>query len=395
MSSFESLATELARHPQGDALARLVHALASSSFDERRTTLSEGLDEARARLSLDAAAAETTFGNVLRALEHGPNATGPERMLLSALLVRGVLLARPEGVLAEERTADVLVWIGGHTAIDPLSALDAIVAFGPGEGDAGRALASGIWRGVVRTIARFDEGAPVPRASALYAAVSLSRASNADARREAQALAPALKDPLHKSLLAAAQETESQGAISFHAEVVSPPRGPAWQLILTPVLPLVALARVFARLVLQMRRPAEVSIARDSVVVRSRTELFGRTMREWDLVIPTTGLSRAARQVRYPRLATYVGIFTLLLGSYLGFRLVFDGVRAGAPDFLGLGLGVVVVALLVDYVVGRLPTRAPKQCELLFVTKKGVAVGLGGVDRAVADTAILRLGQPS
>jgi len=50
--------------------------------------------------------------------------------------------------------------------------------------------------------------------------------------------------------------------------------------------------------------------------VQTRFELLGKTLRESELHIPRAALARAAREVRYPRLATYVGIATLLLGSY-------------------------------------------------------------------------------
>ncbi|KYF75003.1 hypothetical protein BE18_20925, partial [Sorangium cellulosum] len=62
---------ELAGHPHGDDLARVVHTAAFAAADERRTTLEGGLAELVDRAGLSAADAETRFGNVIRALERG------------------------------------------------------------------------------------------------------------------------------------------------------------------------------------------------------------------------------------------------------------------------------------------------------------------------------------
>src|SRR5690348_10458100 len=106
---------ELASHPHGDDLARLVHTLAVSAFDERRSTLAEGVDDAASRLGVDEVGAETSFGNVLRALGKGPRATGPERVLLGALVARGVALSPPVAPEAELRVAETLAWSSAHT----------------------------------------------------------------------------------------------------------------------------------------------------------------------------------------------------------------------------------------------------------------------------------------
>ncbi|HTJ85348.1 MAG TPA: hypothetical protein VL400_26705, partial [Polyangiaceae bacterium] len=174
------IARELGAHAHGDDLARLVHSLAWSSYDERRTSLDEGLDEAATRLGIDEPKAETSFGNVLRALKKGGAATGPERTLLGALVAKGVALAPPAGKEAELRVAEALLWIASHTVADALPALD--LAMGEGAGP--------IWSAVAALVLKHDEGVAgsIDRPSALVAVVALRGAGAAAASEERAAL---------------------------------------------------------------------------------------------------------------------------------------------------------------------------------------------------------------
>src|SRR5262249_24192892 len=65
----EDVLTELDKHPRGDDIARLVHAVAFAAADEHRATFSDGLGELAERAGLRREDAETAFGNVLTALE--------------------------------------------------------------------------------------------------------------------------------------------------------------------------------------------------------------------------------------------------------------------------------------------------------------------------------------
>ncbi|KYG02527.1 hypothetical protein BE20_50505, partial [Sorangium cellulosum] len=142
---------ELAGHPHGDDLARVVHTAAFAAADERRTTLEGGLAELVDRAGLSAADAETRFGNVIRALERGTSegAGSATRVLLATLLARGVALSPPEGPDAEGRVAEALVWLATYTSVDALTALDAAL----GE------RAAGLWRAVAALVRRADQGA--------------------------------------------------------------------------------------------------------------------------------------------------------------------------------------------------------------------------------------------
>ncbi|HTJ84965.1 MAG TPA: hypothetical protein VL400_24775, partial [Polyangiaceae bacterium] len=224
---------------------------------------------------------------------------------------------------------------------------------------------------------------------------------------ERAALKVALRDPTLSALLgavsaggaASAAAVESaglvgaDGGLAFDAEATAAPRGPVVTFLLTVsfILPAIAALKLFARYALRLRRPATVTVGADGVRARIRTEILGRAMKERDVFIPRAGLSRAAREVRFPRLATYVGIGALLVGSYLGVRFLVDGARSGSPELLGLGLGVLVGALALDYVLSLLPRRAPSRCRVLFQPRRGPALALADVERAVADAALDRL----
>src|SRR4051812_27346892 len=146
--SHEAVLRELADHPRGEDLARLVHTVAFTAADERRRGFEAGLEEAMAGAELTREEAETSFGNVLRALERsGSEGAGSAgRTLLSALLARGVALSPPDGAEAETRVAESLLWIAANTPIDAIAALDAAL------GDE----AEGLWFAIGRAVRRID-----------------------------------------------------------------------------------------------------------------------------------------------------------------------------------------------------------------------------------------------
>ncbi|MBL8742973.1 MAG: hypothetical protein JNK04_17815, partial [Myxococcales bacterium] len=148
---------ELGSHPHGDDLARLVHTLAVSAFDERRSTLGEGVEDAASRLGVDEVGAETSFGNVLRALAKGPRASGPERILLGALVARGVALSPPVTPEAELRVAETLAWSSAHTIADPLGALEAALGAKSAPASAAAAL-PGLSSALAEIVKKHDAG---------------------------------------------------------------------------------------------------------------------------------------------------------------------------------------------------------------------------------------------
>jgi len=373
---------ELGKLERADDLSRLVQAVAFSAYEERRAALHAGVDEAASRLGLDETTADTPSGNVLRALRASAPPTRAERALLGALLARAVALAPPDEGEASVRVAEALAWIGAHTPLDALPFLDAALG----------AQAQALWTAVVGLLERYDDGrgAGFDRPAAIVAASALGRSDAPVCEQHRAALRVALRDATLLALVGYAPETAASKNILLSAEEAGPPRSAAMTFLFTVtfVLPLVALARLIGRLALGLRRPAEVNVSREGVRVRSRVELLGRTILERETFLPVTGLLRARREVRYPRLATYVGIAALLAGSYLGLRLFIDGFRSGSPELLGLGIGALLLGLGVDYALSSWPARSPERCRIVLEPRKGRAVSLRDVDRELADRAL-------
>lgn len=403
---------ELAGHPRGDDLARLVHTVAFAAADERRTSLSDGVDELADRAGLRLEDAETRFGNALGVLQRPEGAGSPARALLSTLLARGVALSLPTGAEAEGRVAEALVWLATHTPVDALPALDA---------SAGER-AAGLWTAVAALIRRADGGAgeggrapgqELGRAEAIVAAAGLRGSTSAVARAEAAALAAEVRDPILRSLLRDARGSSppppdgwtDDGAparpaapapgspATIEGELVPAPRGPVPFVLLavTGLLLVMHLARLVGRFVLRYRRPAEVEITARGLTVRTRTQLFGRTFKEGETHIPAEALLRATRETRYPRLGLYAGLVALGLGTYLGVSLFVDGARAGSPELLGVGALILALGAALDFGLSHLASKARGRCRVIIVPRKGPAVALALADAALADAALSRL----
>ncbi|MBK9263596.1 MAG: hypothetical protein IPM54_27795 [Polyangiaceae bacterium] len=380
----QAVLAELAGHPRGDELARLVHAVAFTCADERKITLPEGVQDAAAQLSLSTKDADTSFGNVITALEPGsPTRARPEtRALLSALLARGVALSLPDGADAERRVVDALVWVAAHTSIDALASIDTALG----------AKADGLWRQTAALIRRIEAGdASIGRAGALVAAAALASSNSPVAHEEAKSLGTETRDPVIGALLANAARS-GEGA-SASGEMIAAPRGPVALVLMaiTGLLVIVPLARMAGRLFLRYRSPAELRVSPTSLTVIAKTELLGRTVREREIVVPLDQLSSVARDVRYPRLALYAGLFALALGSYVGVSLFVDGARAGSPDLLGMGALIVAVGVALDFALTNLMPVGRGRCRVLITPSKGGALAIGDVDPKLADAALQRL----
>ncbi|APR77335.1 Hypothetical protein A7982_02682 [Minicystis rosea] len=379
---------EIAAHKRGDDLARLVHTVAFAAADERRQSLADGLAEVAERAGITAEDAETPYGNVLRALERGgaESAGSATRTLLAALLARGVALSPPQGESAEARVAEALLWLSTNTSIDALAAVD--------EALAGKA--AGLWRAVATLVRRIDDGgAPLlGRAGAVIGASALRESTSAVARDEAQALATEVRDPIVRSLLSGAgTAADESGSALAAGELSTPPRHPVKLVLMsiTGILLVMHVARLVGRIALQYRRPAEIRVNGQGVVLRSKTELLGRTLRERETVIPADGLVRATREVRFSAILLYTGLFTLALGSYFGVALFIDGARVGSPEMIGIGALLVMGGVGLDFLLGTAHSSIRGRCRVVLVPKKGPAFAVGDLEPAVADAAIARL----
>ena len=413
----QAVLDEIAALPRGDDLARLVHTVAFAAADERRATLGEGLAEVAERAGLKPEDAETRSGNALRAIERGGEepAGSAGRALVAALLARGVALSPPASAEAEARVAEALVWLAANTAVDSLPVLDAAL----GE------KAGGLWFAVAALVRKIDAGsAPLlGRPGALVGAAALRESSSEAATAEVYLLAAEVNDPVVKSLLGAAvaegsrgepgeaategapsgapaspaspasRPAPSDGGTVVAGELVTPPRGPVALFLLCVVGYLAAahVVRLVARVALRYRRPAELRVTARGVALRSHTEIIGRTLVEREQVIPLEGLASASREVRYPRLGVYAGLFALALGSYLGVRLLVDGVLYGAPEYIGVAALLLAGGVGLDFLLEGAGSGMRGKCRVVLVPRTGRAVAVGEVDPVAADAALARL----
>lgn len=179
-------------------------------------------------------------------------------------------------------------------------------------------------------------------------------------------------------------------------ELASVPRGPFVTALfaLTGLLLLAHVVRLVLRVGLAYRRPAEVTWGSDTVRIRSRTEILGRTLRRTDVVLQRTALARATREVRYPRIAFYAGLLALAAGSYLGMALLVDGARAASPSLLLTGFGVIAMGVGLDFMLQSLLPGALGVCRVVLLPKWGRPVCVAGVDPQVADEALALFADP-
>jgi hypothetical protein len=161
---------------------------------------------------------------------------------------------------------------------------------------------------------------------------------------------------------------------------------------LTGVLLVVRGARLFARLALAYRKPAELVVSDDGGVrVHWRTELLDRTLGDRDVHVPRESLLRTTREVLYPRLATYAGLLALVTGTLVGVSTLVDGVRTSSPSLIVSGLAVVALGLGLDFAASVVAPGLQGRCRVIVVPRNGSPLCIGAVDVATADRLLTRL----
>jgi hypothetical protein len=384
----QAVLEEIAAHKRGDDLARLVHTAAFAAADERRGSLADGVGELAERAGIGKDDADFPSGNALKALERGAAeaAGSPARLLLAGLLARGVALSPPAGDGAEARVVEALLWLATNTSVDAFPVLDAAL------GDK----ASGVWKSLAVLVRSIDAGsAPVlGRPSAILGAAALREGGSEVARAEAQSLAAEVRDPVLKALLASAPSPgDTSGAAVVAGQITDPPRHPAMLILLglTGILLATHVARLVGRVALRYRRPAELFVTGKGVTLKTRTELLGRVLREREAVLPIESLTVAAREVRYPRILLYTGLFALALGSYFGISLIIDGARVGSPEMLGIGALILAGGIGLDFLLENAQSGLKGKCRVVFLQRKGPGLAVAECDQGAADAALLRL----
>lgn len=381
----------LSKHPRAADLATITRSLMASAFQLKRIEpRPEQVGVLAVEMQLSREQARTPFGNALDILERGPE-DDAGRALTRALAAHVVATFPPKNRDEEERLANELLWLAAHTQFDATGLIDRAL------GDA----AGGLWAAIADRIRRIDQGSlpAFGRGEALLGGVALASSGAQFATEQAAALAADVRDGKLARVLAV--RSAAAGPVEpLLGEMAPVPHGPVATTLLaiTGVLFVTQAARLFAKVVLAYRRPAEVIVLdqgdRGGVRIRWRVELLGRTMRDRDVVVPRAALLRASREVRYPKIALYTGLFSLAVGSYVGVWAFVDGIRAASPSLLASGIVIVGIGVALDFALSSIWPSARGRCRMLFVPRDGAKLCVGGVDTQRADAVLARLAGP-
>ena len=377
----------LVQHPRAADLAAIARSAMTEALQVKRLERRpEQVARLAAEMLLSHEQAQTPFGNALDVLQRGPE-DDAERALAHALAARAFAAQPPADSDEEDRLAGDVLWLGTHTHFDATGLIDH--AFG--------GLAPGFWKAVADRILRIDQGAlPASgRGEALVGGVALASSTARSAVNQAAALATQVRDPGLARVLAL-QASRGDLVEPLDGEMAPAPRGPAVTALLaaTGILLLLHVARLFAKVALAYKKPAQVALlqdGQDGVRIQWRVEILGRTLRDREVVLPRVGLVRAVREVRYPRLALYAGLLSLALGSYVGISAFVDGVRAASPSLLGSGIVLIALGLGLDFALTSLWPGTRGRCRVILVPHAGTALCIGNVDRPRADALLARL----
>jgi hypothetical protein len=412
----------IAEHPRAGELAKVIATLALSAAEERRARIGDGLEELLADHKLDDAQGTVAGVDVVAALRRlaaeGDRAelSHDERDTLAALFALGIRESLPTEDPELDALARKLCWLACHTFIDVLPMIDDVIG----------SRAEAIWQAAFRLVRDSDgRGARDGRAEALAAIAALSQSGSSAAESALRVLEDELTDPLLRAAAirggeqagdepdnapaaddgdevdedAATRPRPRRSLASKRAtasgELVPAPLGPIGLFVsaITGVLLLRWLLRFVTRVLLRCQRPTELKIDPTGITLSSRLDVLGRTVRASETVIPYTNLARAAREIRYPRLAMYAGLIALAIGSFIGTSIVSDGSWGRSPSLILLGAAIFGVGVLVDLLLSSLWPSRRGRYRLVFVLRTGRTLALEIGDAKAADDAIRTVGE--
>lgn len=367
--------------PKVSELAKLA---AGSLCDPTRAPFADAdaIEVARVDLGLSREDGETPFGNAITVLERGPE-DAAEKALVEALAAHAIAESPPRGEESESTHARDLLRLGARFGIDAFPLVDRALGDGALE----------LWEAVGEAVRRADAlKSGSGRAEAIVGAAALASATSDAARVIRKKLSSQVRDPLLVRIVGDgdAGAGSSEGERRLEGELTEGVRSPLRTTLLavSGLLFAISVLRILGALALVYRRPAEVLVTKSGVRVRAKTMLLGRMLRETDTHIATPALVRASREVRYPRMGLYAGLFALAIGSYVGLSTFVDGVRAASPSMLLAGLVIVALGIALDFALGAVRSGAKGKCLVLFEPEKGQRVCVAGVDPKSADLAL-------
>jgi hypothetical protein len=371
-AAFESLAGK----EKLAALVEITRALASSAAEARRTDWQNEakVKELTAESKLEEKDGVTPFGNAITVLTRGPE-DASERALCAALYAHVLAETKLNAEADEDRAASDMLWLASHTPFDATALVDRAL------GDGAPEFLAAVYGRAERAQKRAQDGNAELLAACLTILAS-EKAAPFAAKLRAICTHPGLVKMLTRS--------EVETTTRLEGEMVAPLRGPVATTLLaiTGIMFVMEIARAFGKLALAYKRPAEATFAAGTIRIKTKTELLGRTLREREYFFTKQSLRRAVREVRYPRLAFYSGLFALAIGSYVGVSLFVDGVRSASPSLLGVGVLVIAIGVGLEYAFVTLLPGKKKRCRVAFESHSGPRLCIGDVDIQRADRAL-------
>lgn len=389
------------KHPHAAKVAEVAAELAAKIADDhRRHATAAEIDEAIARVDLERSDAQTDYGNVLSILERGADDPA-ERSIVAAFVAAGVVrVVEAEGASgkAARTWCDRLCWLSAHAGFDPLAAFP---------NDLPPDLLRPLQRAIAEYARQIDAGKEprAGRAELLVATAALgdlvaSGRADEELAQIISRLAADLGDPLGQRLITArAAEAPATVVQTGPAEAavfgrLSPtPRSPFMTALFafTGVLLVRSVAILIGDLVLGLKREARLELTPAGVELKAKVALLGRELRDVSTTYPVKNLATVTREVRFPGLPVYAGLFALLVGTWAGVSFLSWGVQAASPRLIGYGLLALIVGVGLDLALTTLVPGLTGKCRLILTAKGGHPVCVSHLDAAAADRFVADL----
>lgn len=375
-------------HDGRDALGALAFDVLSRQAEGGTLFAGKEHVELRAEaLEIDRDEAATEAGNLLAILERG--ADSPlERAVVAAFAVHGLGRAVAQaGAEERERILGRFVRHADWLEISSPYVVYALVDTVLDPETAGR-----VWSAVADAVVDDARGGKGPRhgvrarnAARVSGLASSTSESAADALER---VAGEAEDVVVRALARelGAEPESVAGGDTVRGLLGAPPRSVARTVLrlVTGVAALAWVARLVGRLV-GVRRTAEMELVAGGVVLRRRTVLLGRTVREAEERYTMRALAGVSRETRYPMLHVLVGLVALSAGILVGGLFAFDAVRTGETVLLLLAAGAVLVGGGLDLALEVLVPARAGRVRLDFRLLPGRVVRLESVAADEAD----------
>jgi hypothetical protein len=398
LAELERAADCVERQANAKALAGFAYDVLTSWADGRAMFSAQRFLEERAkRHGVNRDNSATELGNVHTMLERGVRGSG-EFALISAFAAAGFEAVFTSAVVGERAgLADQFVgqldWLEAATDFRVTPLAPRLL----GEA-ARRALFDALGRAVLREDFAGEPVDVAVRARNAARLTTLAQARSESARNVLRSLRHEAKDSATRALAGALLADAEQGAGGAEqglrvSGIMRPPSRslPIALLRWLSGFALLQAAHRFLCFLLALRRELDLELRGESLQVRSRTLLMGRTLRTTEACYEVWRVTGAFRRARFALLRSVVGVLSLSLGVLIGGYFVFDGARGGAPLLLLVGAAVVAMGSSIDLALNILLPARHARVDVQVDLRGARSLRLGRVEQADADRLLQAL----